>query len=101
VVPLGQVRLQDAEHRKRHGAAGQELADAWKPTREAGCLDAPAGLIFTEPEQFDAVTEEGREALLRMEPASVHLAEVRNDPSHDATAGDGKVVEFAEQIFVR
>jgi hypothetical protein len=101
VVFFGQMGLQEADHRQRHGAAFQEVDDAWKPARQAGSFDASAGLVFAEGEHLDAVAEKRRKTLLCVNPTGIHLAEVFDDVSHDAALGTRKRVKRAKKIVIR
>jgi hypothetical protein len=53
--------------------------DLWKPTDEPSRIDPATRFILAETEAFDAITEEGREALVHVKPASVHFAQISDE----------------------
>jgi hypothetical protein len=79
VIGVGQMGLEEAEHRQRNSAGLKERIDSRKSAREAGSLDAAARLVFAKLKPPNAVTEERREALFDVEPACVHLSKVLDE----------------------
>jgi hypothetical protein len=101
VIGVGEMGLEEAEHRQRDGARLKEHIDGRKPAREAGGFDATARFVLAKPQVLNAVTEKGREALFHVEPASVYLPKVQDELCRHPPMSADDNVKLVEKCIVR
>jgi hypothetical protein len=101
VIRVGEMGLEEAEHRQRDRTLLKERVDGRKSAREAGGLDAAARFVLAKPEELDAVTEKGREPLFHVEPPRVYLSKMLNELCRHPPMRADEGVKFVEKCIVR